>query len=212
MEANIINTSNFNQYLNAYFKVYSTKVKNQVIGKQIHNKNFSGLNREKIKNKFKTLRQKVNNKLRKENSVKLESAHINNDQNLSKEIPQIVDVTPKISRGDYMERLRHRYKVSKEKVNHNLLNLQKFYLKRLNERESTKMKKSIVRWSLFTCYIILNYVIYTRNNNLFSFRFLLINSSLFLINNWCIQRMINKEYKEKIKVLGLETLEKKVDH
>ena len=107
-----------------------------------------------------------------------------------------------------MERLRTRYKVSKEKVNHNLLNLQKFYQKRLDEKESTKLKKSMVKWGLFSSYLITNYFVYSLKSKVFNFKFLFMNSAIFIITNLAIQRKINKQYKERIKEIGMETLVK----
>ena len=111
MEASIINTSNFNQYLNLYFRVYSIKAHNRVKSNQTPNNRSLVLNRDKIQEKFKTLRQKVGNKLRGENSVKYGSdstvcPSILNSENSDTEASSN-------SRGDLMERLRTRYKVSK---------------------------------------------------------------------------------------------------
>lgn len=165
---------------------------------------------DEVKEKFKILRQKLNNKLRKENIVKSDS---DSHENSSIDANQIIDHPlteniSKFSRGDYMERLRTRYKVSKEKVNHNLLNLQKFYQKRLDEKESTKLKKSMVKWGLFSSYLITNYFVYSLKSKLFNFKFLFMNSAIFIITNLAIQRKINKQYKERIKEIGMETLVK----
>jgi hypothetical protein len=162
---------------------------------------------DKVKEKFKMVRQKVNNKLRGENAVKSDSENSNTQVNQITPQP-LAENTSKFSRVDYMERLRTRYKVSKEKVNHNLLNLQKFYQKRLDEKESTKVKKSMVKWGLFSSYVFTNYFVFNIKANLFNFKFFFLNSAIFLFTNLAMQRKINKEYKERIKEIGMETLEK----
>jgi hypothetical protein len=167
---------------------------------------------EEVKEKFKSLRQKVNIKLRRENTVKSDSEIQENSithTNHIKDQP-LTENTSQFSRGDYMERLRTRYKVSKEKVNHNLLNIQKFYQRRLDEKESTKLKKSMVKWGLFSSYLITNYFVYSIKSNLFNFKFLFLNSTIFIFTNLAIQRKINKQYKERIKEIGMETLEKNI--
>jgi hypothetical protein len=202
MEANIINTSNINQIMNLYFRVYSIEAHNKFKSNQIPNNRSLVLNRDKIKEKFKTLRQKVGNKLRGENSVKYESdstVPILNSENT------VIEAS-RNSRGDLMERLRKRYKVSKEKVNHNLLNLQKFYQKRLDEKESTKLKKSIAKFSLFSSFLLVNFYVFTRKRIFFRMNFFILNSAFFLISNLTIQRIINSHYKERIRELGMENL------
>ena len=109
------------------------------------------------------------------------------------------------TRGDYLERLRNFYKIKKEKAKYNLHNIQKFYKKRLDEKESTKLKKSITRWSLLTTFAFLNVYLYYRNRK-FRTGVFLFSTFIFLNLNIVIQSVINSRYKRRIRELGEESL------
>lgn len=166
------------------------------------------LYKERLRDKFSKLKQKVNKKLSiEEQDQALTNANNGNSYynrlkvyyNNKKEANPIVQV----HKGDYMERLQNFYKIKKDKFKYNLNNIQNFYRKRLDEKEATKVLKSITRWTLFSSFILMNYFLY-RSNRKYKPLIFIFSSVFYLGFNVVVQNLINSRYKKRVRDLQEE--------
>jgi hypothetical protein len=173
---NTVNVYNLNSFLAVYFKLY------------VESKRISGT--QKLKQKFSNLKQKVGEKIRRENLQ--ESEHVFEVKQEKKD--------------DYFDKLRNFYTLKKDKVNHNLKNFREFYQKRLDEKESTKVLKNMTKWSLLFSYSVLNFI-YMKKVGKARFWFFLASTSGFLCLNIFLQYKLNARYKRRIRNLVLNESE-----
>ena len=180
MASNPVNEYNLNTFLEIYFKKYETSKINT----------FSP--RERLKQKFANLKQKAKTKI----GEKVEK--INSIKNTSSSEDMILNSETTFKRDDYFEKLRKIYTLKKEKVNHNLKNLKRFYQKRLDEKESTKVLKTIIKLTLLTSFCFINFVYFYKMRRI-RFWFLSMSMSGFLCLNIFLQYQLNARYKRRIR-------------
>ncbi len=160
-------------------------------------------NKEKLRDKFSKLKQKVNKKLEKPEELRNNDPSESYYNRLKGYYNGKKEANPIALKGDYMERLKNFYKIKKDKFKYNLNNIQNFYRKRLDEKEATKVLKSITRWTVFSHFIIMNYFLY-KSNRRYKPLIFMFSAVFYLGFNVFIQTLINSRYKKRVRDLHEE--------